>query len=384
MIERTFKDDLEAISYTFKRQKDRRRVTDADLLRAIEAVDKLRAKGGNHNGGRPSESYTNNKEVTGQKSIPPFGGIEKKESAKETAKVLGLSSRQVDRARAVNKNKDAKAQVQNGKVTLNKAYTQVRKEEKVKKEAKKEQESFTLTADTPAPLVQVAKLPPLETRGLYIPTPAEIEYLRLDKKQKFNEQKNSDIEWAMWSWNPVTGCNHGCRYCYAHVIALGIYEQKFVPTFIPERLGVAPTRVWVQCAERPQSPESTRRAHAGVGSMEKETMQEVLRTSRPRGCGFNVIKNLLSDGYHGGQLISRAPAGGDEIPFFRCPDCPHVVAPTRAETRCLRGTCLWMAPAGDCHKWSYKGGVQQGSIGAGFKRNQPVALACQRLEWVLL
>ena len=23
------------------------------------------------------------------------------------------------------------------------------------------------------------------------------------------------IDWATMSWNPVTGCRHGCPYCYA-------------------------------------------------------------------------------------------------------------------------------------------------------------------------
>jgi len=29
----------------------------------------------------------------------------------------------------------------------------------------------------------------------------------------FNKQKSKDIEWAQWSWNPVTGCLHNCSYC---------------------------------------------------------------------------------------------------------------------------------------------------------------------------
>lgn len=26
---------------------------------------------------------------------------------------------------------------------------------------------------------------------------------------------NTKIDWATCSWNPVTGCLHGCPYCYA-------------------------------------------------------------------------------------------------------------------------------------------------------------------------
>jgi len=54
--------------------------------------------------------------------------------------------------------------------------------------------------------------------------------------KKFNEQKGDSIEWARWSWNPVTGCNHGCKYCYARDIAARFYPQGFVPSIIPARL----------------------------------------------------------------------------------------------------------------------------------------------------
>jgi protein gp37/ParB-like chromosome segregation protein Spo0J len=52
----------------------------------------------------------------------------------------------------------------------------------------------------------------------------------------FNKQQNADIEWAQWSWNPVTGCKHDCSYCYARDIATStrmadIYPNGFEPTF---------------------------------------------------------------------------------------------------------------------------------------------------------
>jgi protein gp37 len=47
---------------------------------------------------------------------------------------------------------------------------------------------------------------------------------------------NDNIEWAAWSWNPVTGCLHNCDYCYARDMANRIYPQKFEPSFIPARL----------------------------------------------------------------------------------------------------------------------------------------------------
>jgi protein gp37 len=53
---------------------------------------------------------------------------------------------------------------------------------------------------------------------------------------KFNRQDNDSIEWAQWSWNPITGCLHGCSYCYARDIADRFYPQGFVPALHPGRI----------------------------------------------------------------------------------------------------------------------------------------------------
>jgi len=47
------------------------------------------------------------------------------------------------------------------------------------------------------------------------------------------------IEWTCWSWNPITGCKHGCWYCYARKLAQRFpknFPNGFEPTFYPERL----------------------------------------------------------------------------------------------------------------------------------------------------
>ena len=55
-------------------------------------------------------------------------------------------------------------------------------------------------------------------------------------KPTFNAT-NDNIEWAKWTWNPVTGCEHGCKYCYARDIANRFYEDyKFEPHYYPDRL----------------------------------------------------------------------------------------------------------------------------------------------------
>ena len=63
-----------------------------------------------------------------------------------------------------------------------------------------------------------------------------------DAQAKFNKQGDTaddsmgNIEWAQWSWNPITGCLHECPYCYARDIAERFYEQKFAPSLWPRRL----------------------------------------------------------------------------------------------------------------------------------------------------
>ena len=63
-----------------------------------------------------------------------------------------------------------------------------------------------------------------------------------EKASQFNRQDDTaedsmgNIEWAKWSWNPVTGCKHDCSYCYARDIAQRFYPQGFEPTIHPDRL----------------------------------------------------------------------------------------------------------------------------------------------------
>jgi protein gp37 len=57
------------------------------------------------------------------------------------------------------------------------------------------------------------------------------------------------VDWAKWTWNPVTGCLHNCVYCYARDIAERFYPEKFAPTFHPERLSAPQyTKVPAQAA----------------------------------------------------------------------------------------------------------------------------------------
>lgn len=53
-------------------------------------------------------------------------------------------------------------------------------------------------------------------------------------KSTFNAT-NDNIEWAKWTWNPVTGCLHECPYCYAKDISMRYYNH-FKPEFHEKRL----------------------------------------------------------------------------------------------------------------------------------------------------
>jgi len=78
---------------------------------------------------------------------------------------------------------------------------------------------------------------------------------------RFNET-NDFVSWADWTWNVVTGCLHGCTYCYAREIAARmfndektrrIYPVGFTPLFHSERLQApANTPVPADVKEKPE------------------------------------------------------------------------------------------------------------------------------------
>jgi protein gp37 len=68
----------------------------------------------------------------------------------------------------------------------------------------------------------------------------EVPYPQPQGKHQFN-RTNDAVDWASWTWNPVTGCLHGCRYCYAREMAYRdsyktSYPIEFAPLFHHERL----------------------------------------------------------------------------------------------------------------------------------------------------
>lgn len=62
--------------------------------------------------------------------------------------------------------------------------------------------------------------------------------LHVEARGGFGKQSDDSIEWARSSWDPVTGCQYSCPYCYARDVAERSYPQKFEPVLLPSGLGI--------------------------------------------------------------------------------------------------------------------------------------------------
>lgn len=187
-----FADEQEALWYALRNQRDRRHTSGKDIIRAVEIVDEVAA----HGGDRRSDDFK--------------GSEEPLKSADRTAETIGVSASTVKRARAVNADPEVKAEVEAGVLTLAPAAKKARANKKAAKQA-----------DAPA-----QEPPKKKTRATF----------NAGETSKVVSETEVGIEWARWSWNPVTGCEHDCSYCYAHDIAARFYQQGMKPTFYPERL----------------------------------------------------------------------------------------------------------------------------------------------------
>lgn len=106
VILKEFKDEAEALEYAIESQVNRRNLTDAELLNCMNELDKRRTVG------RPKKNPSNE----GNSGV----------SAENTAKLLGISRAKVERIRAINDHAtdEVKDAVRDGKLSVNKAYTE--------------------------------------------------------------------------------------------------------------------------------------------------------------------------------------------------------------------------------------------------------------------
>lgn len=120
-----FPDEAEALKYAIKCQTNRRNLTDAELMRCVQELDKRRTAQDSGKHGRDIQTGGT------QSCVPPVGP-----SSAATAATLGISQRKVEQIRTVldHAPEPVKAEVRSGDLSINAAYnaTQDARREAVK------------------------------------------------------------------------------------------------------------------------------------------------------------------------------------------------------------------------------------------------------------
>jgi len=209
----------------------------ADAARAEEAKRRLNAPSNQHSASSSAASADRRTPPP----PPPFDNrpmppVRDRRSDERAAKVTGASGRGVQRAKAVQRDApDLADKVRTGEMALDKADRERR--ERVRLQPKPE-------PIQPGPVALI-----LRTHD-----GQEFPYPQPKGKATFNQTPGEGISWAEWSWNPVTGCLHGCDYCYAREIATSdrlapYYPAGFTPLFHHERLD-APRNTTIPAAHQ--------------------------------------------------------------------------------------------------------------------------------------
>jgi protein gp37 len=174
----------------------------------------------------------------------PQGAAREPQARDHAAAAAGVSGRAVAQAkRIVEQAPDLVPAVKTGELALDAADKEAARRQQARDE------------DVPAPEPKPAPAPVLLTLRTH--TGEEVPYPQPRGKATFNPT-NEHISWAAWSWNPVTGCLHGCDYCYARELATkdsyaGAYPVGFTPLLHHERLDApANTRVPDDAATDPR------------------------------------------------------------------------------------------------------------------------------------
>ncbi len=113
----------EAVDKAILLQRNRRNMTDAEIISCMKALDRRRGRGGD----RRSEEAKSKPQDLGNENSRSL-------SAKETGEKLGVSSRKVEQARTVMDHGDEETieAVKNGEMSINKAYGETQRKRKGK------------------------------------------------------------------------------------------------------------------------------------------------------------------------------------------------------------------------------------------------------------
>lgn len=149
-----------------------------------------------------------------------LAGDDQGQSRDKVGERVGVSGSSIDKAATIAEYAPEKL---SDSSSLEQAY-------KVAKERKKQQSSKPV--DKPVKPTQ-------ETITIVTAKGVESQ-ISLPSKVVFN-RTNDSVDWASWTWNPVTGCEHGCSFCYAREIANSqrmkpYYPNAFEPTYHAYRL----------------------------------------------------------------------------------------------------------------------------------------------------
>lgn len=207
-------------------------------------------------GGKTSEDFyekTVTKVENKVKVNLPFQ--ESGQSRDKAADAVGVSGKSVDFASKVIEKgaPELVKAVEQGKIAVSTAaaITQLPKDEQKRVVETKDAKVIVAAAKEANEIKKVEKAQPRKSEYILLD-----DYMKLSDEEKrlalmpiksnsgFNKQSDESIDWAKWSWNPITGCKHECPYCYANDIAIRFYPQKFAPSFYAERL-LAPSQVKV-------------------------------------------------------------------------------------------------------------------------------------------
>lgn len=128
-----FNSEDEAVVFAIKSQVKRRNLTEPELLRSIQELDRRRIQGGSRTGVKAKAS----RDAFGETDV--IGKDSHKKSAAETGSILGISTSKVERARVALSDPVVKEKVLSGEKTINAGWREVseKKRERKKTEPKK-------------------------------------------------------------------------------------------------------------------------------------------------------------------------------------------------------------------------------------------------------